>query len=70
MAAAKQYWTQYAVHPADLDDLVNERMAEGWELYGAAYVATLADPEKDPLFCQPMIRSAPGEVRSVRLGGI
>lgn len=70
MATEKKYWTQYASHPADLDDLVNERIAEGWELYGAAYVASSADPEKDVLFCQPMIKNAPGQARSVRLGGV
>jgi hypothetical protein len=70
MATEKKYWTQYASHPADLDELVNERLAEGWEPYGAAYVAAAADPEKDVLFCQPMVKTSPGQTRSVRVGGL
>jgi hypothetical protein len=50
----KQYWTQHAGHPSDLDDLVNERLKEHWELYGSPFVATA--PGKDPLFCQVVTR--------------
>ena len=54
MATTRQYWTQYASHPSDLDELVNERLSEGWKLYGGPYSIAPADPEKDPLVCQAM----------------
>lgn len=53
----QHYWTQHAATPGDLDDLVDERIDEGWELYGDPYVAT--PPDKDPLFCQAMRRGKP-----------
>ena len=56
----KFYWTQYASHPADLDELVDERLKEGLELYGSPFVAIA--PDKDPMFCQAM--TAPGVVRA------
>jgi hypothetical protein len=56
MADPLHYWTQSATDPSTLDELVNARIDEGWEVYGSAYAATPADPDKDPLFCQPMMR--------------
>jgi hypothetical protein len=55
METPEHYWTQHASHPSDLDELVNDRIREGWDLHGSAYVAT--HPEKDPMFCQPMKRA-------------
>ena len=57
MEEPKHYWTQYAGDPGSLDELVNERIEEGWELYGSPYLAS--HPEKDPLFCQAVRRSRP-----------
>ena len=57
----KYYWTQYAGHPSDLDELGNERLKEHWELYGPPFVAMA--PEKDPLFCQAMTRGGVGQAR-------
>jgi hypothetical protein len=57
----KYYWTQYALDPSELDDLVNERLKEGWELYGTPFVATQA--EKDTRFCQAMTRGGIGRTR-------
>jgi len=54
----KYYWTQHAVHPSDLDELVNERLKEHWELYGSPFVAIALD--KDPMFCQVMTRGGVG----------
>jgi hypothetical protein len=56
MPTTKRYYTQYAEHPSALDDLVNERLAEGWQLYGDPYIAIHSDKDKDPMFCQAMIR--------------
>jgi len=55
----KYYWTQFATNPTDLDELVNERLKEHWELYGPPFVAMA--PEKDPLFCQAMTRGGVGQ---------
>jgi hypothetical protein len=46
-------------NPSALDELVNERIKEGWQLHGSQYVAI--HPDKDPLFCQPMKREHPRE---------
>jgi hypothetical protein len=54
MATPEYYWTQYANDTSSLDELVNKRIIEGWQLHGSAYVAI--HPDKDPLFCQPMKR--------------
>lgn len=53
----RHYWTQYANTSGDLDDLVNERIGEGWEPYGPPYVAI--QDGKDTLFCQAMTRNRP-----------
>jgi hypothetical protein len=54
MEQDRRYWTQHAATPGELDDLIDERINEGWELFGDPYVAI--HPEKDPLFCQAMVR--------------
>jgi hypothetical protein len=57
MDEPEHYWTQFAFTPAELDDLVNERIQEGWELFGDPYFAT--HPEKDSIFCQAVRRVRP-----------
>lgn len=57
MEKPKHYWTQFGNTPGELDDLVNERMDEGWELFGDPYFVNYG--EKDPLFCQAMSWTRP-----------
>jgi hypothetical protein len=63
----KLYYTQYSETVSGLDELVNERLAEGWQLYGPPYSITPADPEKDPLFCQAMTRPKTAQTISQHL---
>jgi hypothetical protein len=39
-----EYYTVQSDHPQTLDDLVNERLAQGWELQGGVSVCSIVNP--------------------------
>ena len=61
------YCTQYSETAGGLDELVNERLKEGWKLYGQPYSISPADPDKPPLFCQAMTKTPPAKTVTQRL---